>query len=325
MLFSTNVSLRRHVLRAVAAMAMLASAWVHAEWPERPVHLVVPYAAGGGVDNVARIVAPPLAKLLGQPVIIDNKPGANANIGSEFVAKAPADGYTFLIGATYLASNRASMTGLGYDSVRDLTPVVRLGRSPAVLVVSSSLPVRSVKDLIDYAKAHPNETSYASVGSASPNGLIFIRNTGIQAVGVLYKGGGQAMPDIIAGRITYYLGTVSESLPNVQGGKLRALAVTGTERLKQLPDVPTMTQAGVKNLTTTGWWGMFSPAKTPAVINERLSAAVAKVLQQPDVIAAMDLLGIEASYLDVAAFGGFYKSEMSFYEETAKAFDLRQK
>jgi len=315
----------RRCLRPVAAMLVLTSAAAHAEWPDKPIHLVVPYAAGGGVDNIARIVTPPLAKLLGQPVIIDNRPGANANIGSEFVAKAPADGYTFLVGATFLAANRASMTGLAYDSVRDLTPVARLGRSPSVLVVSASLPVRTVKELVDYAKAHPTEVSYASVGAASPNALIFNRNTGIQPVPVLYKGGGQAMPDLISGRVTYMLGVVSEALPNVQGGKLRALAVTGTERIRHLPNVPTMAEAGVANLATAGWWGVFAPAKTPAAINEKLSAAIEKVMRQPDVIAAMDLLSIDASYQGVAAFGDFYKSEMTFFDETSKTFDLKQK
>ncbi|MES3000708.1 MAG: tripartite tricarboxylate transporter substrate-binding protein [Pseudomonadota bacterium] len=315
----------REWLRALAALALLAAGCAHAEWPDRPVHLVVPYAPGGGVDNIARIISPPLTKLLGQPIIIDNKPGANANIGAEFVAKAQPDGYNLLVGATFLAANRASMTGLGYDSVRDLTPVARLGRSASVLVVSSSLPVHSVKELVEYAKANPKDISYASVGAASPNALIFARNTGIQPVPVLYKGGAAAMPDLIAGRVTFMLGVISESMPNIQGGKLRALAVTGTERLKQLPEVPTMAQAGVANLTNTGWWGVFAPAKTPAAVNERLSTAIQEVMRMPEVISSMSLLGIDAAFLNVSGFGSFYKSEMSFYEETAKTFDIKQK
>ncbi|MES2187270.1 MAG: tripartite tricarboxylate transporter substrate binding protein [Pseudomonadota bacterium] len=309
-----------------AACALLISAGpARAEWPDKPVHLVVPYAAGGGVDNVARIVAPPLAARLGQPVIIDNRPGANANIGSEFVAKAPPDGYTFLVGATFLAANRASMPGLGYDAQRDLAPVARLGRSPALLVVSASLPVRSVRELADYAKAHKNEASYASVGSASPNSLIFVRNTGIPAVQVLYKGGAQAMPDLIAGRVMFMVTTVSEALAHVQSGKLRALAVTGNDRIKALPEVPTMAQAGVPDLTAVGWWGVLAPAHAPAAASDRLSAALAEVLRQPAVVTAMDGLGIEAAPLDVPGFTRFYAAEMQFYTEAARAFDLRPK
>ncbi len=293
-------------------------------WPDKPVHLVVPYAAGGGVDNVARIVAPPLAAKLGQPVIIDNKPGANANIGSDFAAKATPDGYTFLVGATFLAGNRAAMSGLTYDAEKDFAPVARLARSAAILIVSAALPVRSVAELVAYAKAHPDQSSYAVVGTASPNNQIFIRNTGIPAVQVLYKGGSQAMPDLIAGRVLFMTTTASEALPLIRSGKLRALAVTGNDRIKELPEVPTMAQAGVPNLTAVGWWGLLAPAKTPPAALNKLAAAVAEVVCQPAVVSAMEGIGVEAAGMDVPAFTRFYADELKFYGDAVREFGLKQ-
>ena len=294
-----------------------------ADWPDKPITMVVPYAAGGGVDNIARIVMPALAKELGQTVVINNKPGANANIGSSYVASAPPDGYTFLVGATYLASNRVLMTGLNYDPLNDLTPVSRLGQSPAALVTGSKLPINSVKELVGYASAHPTETSYASVGVASLNPLIFVRNTGIKAVPVLYKGGGQALPDLISGRVTFMLTPLSEVLPTIQGGNLRALAVTGLGRIKSLPDVPTFAQEGIADLASVIWWGVFSPKGVPAAINQRMADSLAVVLKKPEVIEALGNLSIESAHLGMAEFDAFYRAEMKFFADTAKAFNLQ--
>ena len=319
-------TLQTRCLRAGAVLAatLALCGTARAEWPDKPIRLVVPYAAGGGVDNVARIVAPPLAAKLGQPVIIDNKPGANANIGSDFAAKAAPDGYTFLIGATFLAANRAAMTGLAYDAQKEFATVARLARSPAILVVSAALPVRSVAELVAYAKAHPDQASYAVVGTASPNNQIFVRNTGIPAVQVLYKGGTQAMPDLIASRVLFMTTTASEALPLVRSGKLRALAVTGNDRIRELPEVPTMAQAGVPNLTAVGWWGLLAPAGTPPAVLNKLSAAVGEVVRQPAVVSAMEGIGVEAAGLDVPAFTRFYADELKFYGDAVRDFGLKQ-
>lgn len=295
----------------------------NAQWPDRPITVVVPYAAGGGVDNIARIVMPPLAKELGQTIVISNKPGANANIGSSFVASAPPDGYTFLVGATFLAANRALMTGLNYDSLTDLAPVSRLGQSPALLVTSARLPIHSVKELVEYGNSHPTETSYASVGVAALNPLIFVRNTGIKAVPVLYKGGGQALPDLISGRVTFMLTPISEVLPTVESGSLRALAVTGVDRPKSIASVPTMAEQGVADLTSVIWWGVFSPKGMPEAINVQMATALDKVLRKPEVIKSLSALSIEAAPLSGARFADFYRSEIEFYADTAKAFDLK--
>ena len=318
---STTLKLAKHLL-GFALLAGLHGAAL-ADWPDKPITMVVPYAAGGGVDNIARIVMPALAKELGQTVVVNNKPGANANIGSSYVAHAAPDGYTFLVGATYLASNRVLMTDMNYDPLNDLTPVSRLGLSPAVLVTGSKLPIKSVKELIDYCRAHPTETSYASVGVASLNPLIFVRNTGIKAVPVLYKGGGQALPDLISGRVTFMVTPVSEVLPTIEGGNLRALAVTGLGRLKALPDVPTFAQEGVADLAAVIWWGVFSPRTVPEAINQRLARALEAVLKKPDVIAALGTFSIESAHLGMADFDAFYRTEMKFFADTASAFNLQ--
>ena len=326
--FITLFSSQRRVVHLKILVTMLSvlissSTVAQSQWPEKPITMVVPYAAGGGVDNIARIVMPALAKELGQSVIINNKPGANANIGTGIVANAAPDGYTFLIGATYLAGNRAMMSDIGYDALEDLTPVSRLGQSPAMLVVSSTLPVKSVQDLIAYGKEHPADTSYASVGAASLNPLLFVRNTGINAVPVMYKGGGQAMPDLISGRVTFMLTPISEVLPSVKSGNLRALAITGLNRIKQMPDVPTMDQAGVKDLTSVVWWAVFGPKNLPEKINHRLASALDVVLHKPEVITALEALSIEAAPLSGKIFNDFYRSEICFFADTAKEFNLK--
>jgi len=291
-------------------------------YPSKPVHLVVPYAAGGGVDNVARSVSHQLAARLKQPVIIDNRAGANGNIGADSVAKAAPDGYTLLVGATFLAFNRATTKDLAYDSLRDLVPIARVARAPFVLVVPVSLPAKNVAELVAYLKANADSASYGSVGAGSPGPLIFSRNTGTKAVQVLYKGGAAAMPDLMAGRLTYMLQTSSEVLPLVLGGKLRALAVTGTERLKALPNVPTMKEAGVANLELTGWWGLYAPAKTPPEIIERLSREMQAVLAVPEVVEALGKQSIEPAPMPAAEFGPFYRNEVQSYAAMVKEFNI---
>lgn len=320
-------STRRHVLAlAIAGSTLFAlaapAAIAQQAWPDKPVHIVVPYAAGGGVDNIARVVATHLAPRLKQPVIIDNRPGANANLGSDAVAKAAPDGTTLLMGATFLAFNRATMKGLPYDSLTDLQPVARTGKAPFVLVVPATLGVKTVSELVAYMKANPDKSSYGAVGAGAPTNLIFVKNTGTAPVQVLYKGGAAAMPDLIAGRVTFMIQTASEVLPHIAAGKLKALAVTGSERFKALPDVPTMGQAGVANLEGTGWWGVFAPARTPSAIVERLSSEVQAVMKLPDVIASLDKLGVESAPLPAAEFAQFFRQEVKMHADVAREFNL---
>jgi tripartite-type tricarboxylate transporter receptor subunit TctC len=314
---------RSLVLALAAALGLLHATPAAAQsYPDKAVKMVVPYAAGGGVDNIARVIAQHLGPRLKQPVVIDNKPGANANIGADLVAKAPPDGYTVLMGATFLAFNRAAMKNLPYDAAKDLVPVARVGRAPTVLVVPASLPVKNVAELVAYLKANPDKVSYGAVGAASPPTLLFAARTGTAAVQVLYKGGAAALPDLMAGRLTYMIQTTSEVIPHIASGKLRALAVTSGERFKALPDVPTFKEAGVPGIDWTGWWGMFVPAGTPPAVVQRLSSEMQAVMAMPEVAAAMDKLGVESAPQAAADFAAFFRKSVADHESYAREFKL---
>lgn len=311
----------RRILLALLAATLAAPGWAQS-YPEKAIKLVVPYAAGGGVDNIARVVAQHLALRLKQPVVIDNRPGGNANIGADLVAKAAPDGYTLLMGATFLAFNHATMKNLPYDAVKDLAPIARVGRAPTVLVVPAQLPVKSVAELVAYLKANPDKVSYGVVGSASPTHLLFARQTGTAAVQVLYKGGAAAMPDLMSGRLTYMIQTTSEVLPYLASGKLRALAVTSAERFKALPDVPTLKEAGVPGIDWTGWWGVFAPAGAPVPVVQHLSAEILAVMALPEVGAAVDKLGVEAAPQNAADFARFFRKSVADHDALAREFKL---
>ncbi len=315
--------------RVIAYFVLIAAAGLSAPraqtYPEKPVHIVVPYAAGGGVDNITRVISERLASRLGQALVIDNRPGANGNIGANLVAKANPDGYTMLMGASFLATNRASEINMTYDALTDLIPVARAGRSSQILLVPSSSPAKTVNELIAHLKANPTTTAYGTVGTVSPTALIFIKNTATTPVQILYKGGSLAMPDLISGRLTFMISVASEGLPFVSSGKLRALAVTGNQRMKALPDVPTMQEAGVANLEGIIWWGLFAPAKTPQAIIDRVSQEMLALLEYPEVASAFAQLGIEPAPLNAQHFATFYQAEIQSYAKVAKEFDLAAK
>ena len=291
-------------------------------WPDKPIKIIVPFAAGGGVDNITRIVVPHLAKRLNQIVLIENRPGGSANIGSDMVAKAAPDGYILLMGATHLAFNRAAMKSVPFDSSVDLVPVARTAKAPFILATSATLGPKNVAELVAYMKANPDKAAYGAVSAGAPANLIFVRNTGTTPVQVIYKSGYAIVPDLISNRVTFVIQTASEVLPHVSSGKLKALAVSGNERFKALPNVPTMGQAGVANLDFTGWWGLFAPAKTPAAIVNRLSAEIQVIMKMPDVIAAVNTLGNEPAPLSATEFTDFFKSELNAYTSMVREFKI---
>jgi tripartite-type tricarboxylate transporter receptor subunit TctC len=292
-------------------------------YPDRPIKLVVPYAAGGGVDNIARIVAIHLGARLKKSIIVENRPGASANIGATFVAKSAADGYTLLMGSTFLAFNRAAMKAIPYDASRDFIPLGRTGTSPFLLVVSASSPFKTLGDLIAYMKAHPEKAFFGTVAAGAPVNLIFPTNTGTDPTQVLYKSTAAAAHELMGGEITYIIQTSSELLPNIRSGKLRALAVTGTKRFHHLPEVPTMKEAGVSDLELTGWYGIFAPANTPASVVQHLSDGIQAAMQQPELVAAMEGRGIAPSPMATQVFSPFYQEELKSYADIARKFDLK--
>lgn len=309
----------------LAASVLASSAALAQTYPDKPIKIVVPFSAGGGVDNLARLIARPLSERLKQPVIIDNRPGGNANIGADVAAKSPADGYTLLMTSSVSTVNRALFKNLPYDALTDFVQIARIAVAPSILVVSSSLPVTSVKELVAYGKANASTASFASTGVGSGqhlNGEIFSKYAGMPAVHVPYKGGPPAITDVMGGRVTLMITNPSEVLPNIEGGKLRALAVTGTTRMKALPNVPTLTEAGVKSKGTTGWWGLVAPAKTPKAIVDRLAREVLEIVKDPEVKASMAKMGLEEAPMPPPEFTAFYRDEVKRYADLIHEFKI---
>jgi tripartite-type tricarboxylate transporter receptor subunit TctC len=256
-------------------------------YPSKPIRLIVPFAAGGGNDNVARLVGKRLADSLGQPVVVDNRPGAGGVVGAELAAKAPPDGYTlFLGGVGSHAINPNLHAKLPYDPIRDFAPVELLAKAPLVLVVHPSVPVHDVAEFIAYARAHPGRLNFASNGNGSSSQLaavMFDSMAGINMVHVPYKGLSPALTDLLSGQVQLMFSSVVAILPHIKAGKLRGLAVTGAKRLALMPELPTIAEAGLPGYEASSWYGILAPAGTPRDIVARLNAELAKAIEQPEV------------------------------------------
>jgi tripartite-type tricarboxylate transporter receptor subunit TctC len=283
----------------------------------------VPYAAGGPVDLSARLIAAPLQQALGQPVIVENKPGAGGNIGADFVAKSAADGYTLLIGAIAThAINPALYANFPYDPVRDFRHIALLVQVPNVLVVNNDLPARSVAELIALAKAHPGRLDFASGSTGSTGhlaGELFKQLTGTYMLHIPYKGSAPAVADLIAGRVQLMFDNLASALPNLQAGKVRALAVTTLRRSSFLPQLPTLDESGPKGFDMTTWWGLMAPVRTPPPIIDRLAAEAAKALQAPDLRERWRAMGSEPPTVRTPSeFTAFVERERALYAGLVK-------
>jgi len=283
-----------------------------AAFPDRPIHVAVPFSAGGAVDIVARTVMQQAGPALGQPIVIENRPGASGNIATAFVAKSEPDGYNLLIGANNLATNDALFDSLPFNAEKDLAPVTLVGYSPLILVVQPQFEARTVKDIVDIAKAAPEKLTFASAGTGTSGHLaaeIFKQVTGIQALHVPYKGGAQAMVDIIAGRVSFMFIDPVQGMPQIRANQLRAVAVSSAERLALLPDVPTVKEAGFPGVEATVWWGFLVPAQTPADIIARLNQAIDGALQDQNVKNSLHDMGAVVKGGSSNDFRNFLKSE----------------
>lgn len=282
-------------LLSLLALAFGASAQ---PFPNRPLHLIVPFGPGGFTDVAARILQKELQPVLGQPVVVENKAGAGSTIGTDFVAKAPPDGYTLaMVSTTHVISPHLYST-IPYDAIRDFTPVMRLAEGPYVLVVNAKAPYKSVADLIAAAKAKPGSIDFASSGNGSSQhlvGALFMNMTGTKLNHVPYKGSNQAMQDVLAGVVPVSFVGMPNALPNVASGKIRALAVTTAKRHPDLPNVPTMDEAGVKGYEATIWLALLAPKGTPADVVQKINAAVTQVLSKPDAKALMRKAGVDVA------------------------------
>jgi tripartite-type tricarboxylate transporter receptor subunit TctC len=313
----------RTVLRAVLAAALLAAAAQAAaqSYPSRPVRMVVPLSPGGFADTPARMITPRLSEALGQQVFVENKPGAGATIGTDFVAKAKPDGYTLLFTGTPHVISPALYKNLPYDPLKDFEPIMHVASGPYVLVVNPQLPVRSVQELIAAAKAQPGKIDYASSGNGSAQHLVsamFCLMAGIELNHVPYKGSGPALQDLVSGQVKVSFAGIPNVMPHVRAGRLRALAVSTAKRSADLPDVPTAAEAGVAGYDATLWLVLLAPAGTPAEIVQKLYAETAKVLRTPEVRQQIATTGVEVSILGPQELPEFMRREADKWTKVAR-------
>ena len=297
-------------------------------YPNRAVRIVVPYLPGGGVDTAARLVGQRMGEILNQPVVIENKPGAATNIGSDFVAKAPADGYTLLLSNSSQVAN-VSLYGkaMPYDLLRDLAAVTMIGITPVLLVVHPSLPVKTAKDLISLARAKPGMLTFASAGIGSPTHIapeLFKWMAKIDMLHIPYKGGSQAVTDVIGGQVTCYFSAMSTGLPLAKSGRLRALAVTSPRRFSAvIPEVPTVAESGLPGYELVGWFGLMLPAATHPEIISRLNAAAVQALRGTGMNERLLSEGIEVVASSPQEFDAFTRREAAKYEKLVRAVNIR--
>jgi tripartite-type tricarboxylate transporter receptor subunit TctC len=310
------------LLFALAAVAP-SSVAAQAAWPSKPIHFIVPFPAGGQLDVVARLIADRLAPALGQPIIVEAKPGADGNIATEFVAKAAPDGYTWLAASppTTIQPSVRPKT-LRYDPIRDFAPVAFIGTSPFLFVVPSSLPVHSLAEFVAYAKARPDQVSYAGSARGTVVHLaseMLKHDTGIAMEMIGYKGQPDAIADLLTARVQFMTLGMILAEPYLKSGKLRALAVLDAKREPRLPDVPSVVELGHPDLVMSTWFGLAMPHGTPPTIVERVNAEVTKVLQAPDIVDRLHAMGIDpAGAGSAAAFGTFMKEDVARWKKVVK-------
>ena len=299
----------------VVAATTLATAALAQSYPTRAIKIVVPYPPGGFNDTLGRTLATKFQEAWGQPAIVENKPGGNTVIGTDFVAKSPADGYTLLVVAFPFAVTPSLIRNMPYDTVRDFAPVILAATSPNLLVVNPQvLPVGSVKELIAQAKAKPGAMSYASTGNGSSNHIsmeLFKSLAGVQMLHIPYKGSAPAVTDLLGGQVPVMFDNVPNVLPHVKSGRLRALAVSGAKRSSLVPDLPTVAEAGVPDYEVTVWFGLVAPAGTPREIVQKLNAEVQKILAMPDVRERFMAQGVEPQGSTPEQFGEHIRAQMA--------------
>ena len=317
---------RRTLSLAVLAAGTLAlapfAAQAQAAFPSKALTIVVPFSAGGTTDILARVVGQYIAKDLGQPVIIDNRPGAGGDIGAQMVARAAPDGYTLLMGTVGThAINQSLYKKMAFDPIKDFAPITRVALVPNLLVANPSQPYKNVKELIAYAKANPGKINFASSGSGTSihlSGEMFQQMAGVEMQHIPYKGSAPALTDLLGGQTAIMFDNMPSVIGHVKAGKLRPLAVTTPQRSPALPDVPTIAEAGVPGYSATSWFGLLAPAGTPAPVIAKLNASVLKALQDPEVKKKMAEQGAEPNGEKPEQFAEFIRSETAKWGQTVK-------
>jgi tripartite-type tricarboxylate transporter receptor subunit TctC len=305
---------------SMAALFVAAAAHAQTGWPDRPIRFLVPFTAGSGTDVVGRLVGEPMSKGLGQPVVIENKPGAGGTLGAAQVAKSAPDGYTLLVHSAGHVANASIYPNLPYDTVKDFACVTTLASLPNVLITAPTR-FKTVKELVDFAQAHPGQLNYASAGSGSAthmNAEIFRMSAKFEAQHVPYKGTPEAMTETAAGRIDFFFAPLSSALPLIKDGRLRALAVGTAQRSPLLPDVPTTVEAGYPHSEYVFWVALLAPAGTPRPVVDRLHGEAVKALAQADSKQKLTVLGAEAMPMSAAECDAFIKSEAARMAQVVK-------
>ena len=307
--------MRSFWLRRIAVLLLCCPGLVLAQaFPNKPIKVLVPFPAGGTVDFFARTLAPKLSEALGQTVLVENRPGAGGNIATEAVAKAAPDGYTLLMGSEIVAINTSLYTKLNYDPLKDLAPIVLVGTVPNILIINPAVPANNVKELIALGKNKSSNLSYASTGQGTSTHLsteLFKNMTGMEAVHVPYKGGPPAIADLLGGQVNMMFINMPTGIAHVRSGKVKILAVSSKKRVAQLPDVPTVEEAGVKGFVTYAWSGLFAPAGTPREVVARLNNEVVKLLKLPAIREQLAGQGAEAVGDTPEEFGLFMRTEVA--------------
>jgi tripartite-type tricarboxylate transporter receptor subunit TctC len=316
--------MHRQTLTALLLGAILITPLTAAaqQYPTKAIRFVVPFAPGGGTDIIGRVVAQALNDALGQPVVVDNRGGAGSTLGTEIVAKSPADGYTILFGNISLAFNATLYTKLRYDTIRDLAPISLSAVQPNILVIHPGLPAKNLKEFIELARAHPGKYNYASAGTGSGTHLaaeLLKLQTKIDIVHVPYKGTGPALTDLLGGQINMMVSTFASALPHVKSGRMRALGVTTVKRSPAAPDVPTLIEGGVAGYDYSTWYGLLAPAGTPKPIIDMLNASNRKVLARDDIKQKLESQGVDPIVNTPAEFSTYMKSETEKWGKVVKA------
>jgi tripartite-type tricarboxylate transporter receptor subunit TctC len=322
-----NISVRYAFLSLVTLLATLSVARAQedpAKYPSRAIHIVVGFTPGGGNDLIARIVGQKLSDSLGRPVVIDNKPGGGAIVATEYVAKSPADGYTLLVGASgAMAINPAVYTKLPYDPVRDFVPVSELGSFPLILIVNANSPIKSVAELIAFAKARPSEANYSSSSAAFQLVTeLFKQKTGAPMQEIPYKGANDSVMAVISGQVTATIADAGPVSGQVKGGQVRALAVTSPDRAQDLPDVPTLKEAGA-DVDAVLWSGIFVARRTPPAIVKKLETELMRIVREPDVVAKFRPLGIQPVGNSSEEFARILSADIARWTEVARAGNIK--
>jgi tripartite-type tricarboxylate transporter receptor subunit TctC len=320
----------RFAVRALLALCIATSAGfagAQAAYPTRPVTLVVGVPPGGILDSVARMVAPTMSQSLGQSVVVENKAGASGNIAATAVARSAPDGYNLLVGySMFHVGNPSMFSNLSWDPVRDFAPVAMLVVSPHVLAVNPSVPAKTLREFVDYARANPGKLSYASSGNGSVPHVgveLFKQQNNLFIVHVPYRGGGPAMLDVVAGNVDMTVATPPTLLGFVQSGKLRALAVAAKQRLPQLPDVPTSAEAGFPGFELEAWVALFAPKGTPPAIVDKISAAAKLALESPAVRKSAEAAGLEIRYMTPPQLDAVVRSDIKYWSKVIKSRNIR--